>query len=545
MSSTRPIRRFLAPAMAVGAGLALASTASAAVWFPVGAGVSGPNASVNAIATDAAGHVFAGGTFTQAGGTAVSNVARWDGTNWHPMDAGLNGTVYALTVDSTGKLYAGGSFTASGATAVTNVARWDGAKWDPVATGVNGTVYALTADTSGNVYAGGAFTTAGAVPASRVAKWNGVAWTPLGTGTDDVVQALTMDTSGNLYAGGAFANAGGVGSNRVARWNGAVWQSMPGIAAAITSSSSQRSVVNALAVDSVGRINAGGSFSTIGQPNSQQSVARFNGSTWVGLGTGTAGAVNTLLPQPSANLMVGGNFSFAGPAVALNVANWNSTQWTAVGGGINNPVQALHTDAQGNVYAGGTFTVADGVQAMSIAVRPAVPPAVLPATAACSATFYQQAARTWKYATSPDKRSAVKVISRIRIFQEAQPACQTNLTFILRDARTKQRLAQLPGSTLGYRTLQGQDFSAPVISWPTTKEFRFNSGDLTGQNRVNARLVLVSYLQRTVGMPSQANVELVIVRQIPTDPALAQSATNPLYAQTNALGTTINWAQVN
>jgi hypothetical protein len=274
-------------------------------------------------------------------------------------------------------------------------------------------------------------------------------------------------------------------------------------------------------------------------------VARFNGSTWVGLGTGTAGSVNAITPQPSATLMVGGNFSFAGPAVALSVANWNGSQWGAIGGGINNPVQALYTDPQGNVYAGGSFTIADGVQAIGIAVKPALPPATLPATAPCAATFYQQAARTWQNATSPDKRSAVKVISRIRIFQDPQPACQTNLTFILRNALTKQRLAQLPGSTLGYRTLQGQDFSAPVISWPTTQEFRFTSGDLTGQNRVNARLVLVSYLQRTVGMPSQQNVELVIVRQIPTDPALPQSGTNPLYAQTNEIGTTVNWAQVN
>jgi hypothetical protein len=97
-------------------------------------------------------------------------------------------------------VYAGGSFTASGATAVTNVARWDGTKWDPLLTGLNGTVYALTADKSGNVYAGGSFTAAGGVATSNVAKWNGVAWTALGTGTDGTVSALTLDPSGQVWS---------------------------------------------------------------------------------------------------------------------------------------------------------------------------------------------------------------------------------------------------------------------------------------------------------------------------------------------------------
>jgi hypothetical protein len=137
----------------------------------------------------------------------------------------------------------------------------------------------------------------------------------------------------------------------------------------------------------------------------------------------------------------------------------------------------------------------------------------------------------------------VKVTSRIRIYQDTLAACRKDLTFILRDARTKKRLAQLPGSTLGYRKLKGKDFSAPVISWPTNREMRFTGGDTTGQNRKNARLVLVSYLKKTRSMPAQRNVELVIVRQVPRDAAQAVSATNPLFAQLNAVGTRVGWAQ--
>jgi hypothetical protein len=136
------------------------------------------------------------------------------------------------------------------------------------------------------------------------------------------------------------------------------------------------------------------------------------------------------------------------------------------------------------------------------------------------------------------------VVSRIRIYEDAQAACRTDLTFIFRDARTKKRLAQLPGSTLGFRTLKGKDFSAPVISWPNAKEMRFRGGDSTGADRRNARLVLVSYLKRVKGMPAQTNVELLIVRRIPTDADQPSSDANPLFAQRNAFGTGLGWAAV-
>ena len=43
--------------------------------------------------------VYAGGFFTTAGGGSASNIARWDGTAWCPLGAGVNATVLALAVD--------------------------------------------------------------------------------------------------------------------------------------------------------------------------------------------------------------------------------------------------------------------------------------------------------------------------------------------------------------------------------------------------------------------------------------------------------------
>ena len=163
---------------------------------------------------------------------------------------------------------------------------------------------------------------------------------------------------------------------------------------------------------------------------------------------------------------------------------------------------------------------------------------------ACTQTFYQQDARTAGNAAAPDGTSAVRVVSRLRIYEDAESWCRVSLTFIFRDKRNQKRLSQLPGSTLGYRKLTGKDFSAPVVSWPTVKEFRFAGSDSTGLGRKDARLVLVSYLPRTKGMPAQSNIELVVVRRIPTNPASAQGAANPLFAQKNSFGTAVGWASV-
>ena len=99
--------------------------------------------------------------------------------------------------------------------AAQNVARWDGTAWSSVGAGLPGTVFSLAADVTGRLYAGGqvVFT---------VAAWNGEEWTVIGGSELGVyVGALLLDGNGNLYAGGAFASLAGVAANNVARWDGA------------------------------------------------------------------------------------------------------------------------------------------------------------------------------------------------------------------------------------------------------------------------------------------------------------------------------------
>jgi hypothetical protein len=226
---------------------------------------------------------------------------------------------------------------------------------------------------------------------------------------------------------------------------------------------------------------------------------------------------------------------------------------TPGGGTVTAPLSSGGVTITG-LAPGTTYTVSAQVRstagatppAATASVTPTAPPAPPPPPGPepCTQTFYQQAARTWRTQAAPNGVAAVRVVSRIRIYEDAPLACRTSLTFIFRDKRTKVRLSQLPGSTLGYRKLSGKDFSAPVISWPVEREFRFEGGDPTGLARRDARLVLVSYLRRTKSTPAQPNVELVVVRRIPRNPVQPVSAANPVYAQLNAFGTAVAWATV-
>ena len=335
-------------------------------WSPLGTGLNG---SVWALAADSAGNLYAGGTFTAAGGNAASRVAKWDGATWSPLGTGLNGNVLALALDSEGNLYAGGSFTTAGGSAANCIAKWDGAAWSPLGTGLNSAALSLALDSEGNLYAGGSFTTAGGSAASRIARWNGSAWSPLGAGFDADVNTLAVDSEGSLYAGGRFTYSGGIPAGGAARWDGAAWSSLgagTGINRALQGSYLPPPMVSALAADSVGNLYAGGSFTHAGGVAANR-IARWDGASWLPLGTGLNGDVNALAVDSAGNLYAGGSFTNAGGVAANRVARWDGSSWHSLGSGVQGDVRALSVDSDDNLYAGGSFSTAGGSPASRIA----------------------------------------------------------------------------------------------------------------------------------------------------------------------------------
>src|SRR6185503_17875406 len=156
------------------------------------------NSNVYALAVSGS-NLYAGGYFTTAGASPAKYIAKWDGSNWTPLGSGMQGgnaqfpgSVLALAVVGS-DLYAGGSFTNAGGILASNIAKWNGSSWSALGLGLNTVVNAL-AGSGNSLYAGGSFVTAGGSPASFIARWDGNSWTPLGSGLNRRVLALALST---------------------------------------------------------------------------------------------------------------------------------------------------------------------------------------------------------------------------------------------------------------------------------------------------------------------------------------------------------------
>ena len=192
-------------------------------WSPLGGGVDNDT---RALALLPNGDLVAAGFFANAGGVPASRIARWNGSAWLSLGTGLNtptGTSYVmdLAILPGGDLVATGSFTHAGGAPSPGIARWDGSSWHPLGAGLapigpqRGEALAVLP--SGELAVGGWFSSAGGVAARNIALWNGSTWSALGAGVDNRVTKVTS-VPGGLAVHGVFGVAGEQVSVAFARW---------------------------------------------------------------------------------------------------------------------------------------------------------------------------------------------------------------------------------------------------------------------------------------------------------------------------------------
>jgi hypothetical protein len=183
------------------------------------------DADVFALAVGSDGTLFAGGTFSSAGGTMCSRIAQWDGTAWLPLGAGCDAEVHGLAVRPNGDVVAVGAFTNAGGVAVDQCARWNGSAWFSMgaASGDSGIARAVFALPNGDVVAGRGFHQPTSNPDFGISRWNGSTWSGLSTGlsaanlgSSVAVRALAQRADGRLIVGGTFGVAGGTNSHSLA-----------------------------------------------------------------------------------------------------------------------------------------------------------------------------------------------------------------------------------------------------------------------------------------------------------------------------------------
>lgn len=331
------------------------------IWSNIGTG--GANDWVYAT-TVYNGNLIVGGKFTSIGGVSANHIAKWNGTSWQPLGAGLNGKVNALMVYN-GNLYAGGEFTMSGSTTVNYIAKWNGTQWKDDLGDMNNIVTSL-AVYNNMLYVGGYFTSADGTPANYIAKTNGDNWFTVGAGvggTQGQIMALGVYNN-QLIAGGFFTTAGGSPASHIASWNGSTWSpvgtGISGIVYALTTYN--------------GNLIAGGLFTAAGG-NSANHIASWNGSTWSPLGIGMSGTYYQYvltLGTYNNNLIAGGYFTHAGGVLTNGIASWNGSTWSSLSTGLTYPANVYGAHAQclyeNNLVVGGLFTNAGGTSAAYLAM---------------------------------------------------------------------------------------------------------------------------------------------------------------------------------
>lgn len=180
-------------------------------WSPV---KEGPGADDTVFALEAydlgeGPRLFAAGDFLNIDGVPANRVAQWDGIEWSPLGVGVLRDVNALVGfdDGTGPaLYAAGAFFRLGDDRrAYYIARWDGSDWSPLGAGLDDDAEALAVHDDGSgpaLYVGGVFSTAGGAASTGIARWNGCDPCPADLDGDGALTIFDFLVFINLYQGG-------------------------------------------------------------------------------------------------------------------------------------------------------------------------------------------------------------------------------------------------------------------------------------------------------------------------------------------------------
>ena len=337
--------------------------------------------------------LYAAGQFTTAGGVAANGVAVWDGTSWSTLGTGLTGVTgqgWALAEfdDGTGPaLFVGGAFDTAGGVPASRIAKWDGSTWSALGAGVDARVLSLAVHDDGTgpaLFAGGSFELAGGQPATSIAKWDGSAWAPVGGGfayndsTQPVypgdVYGLTSYDDGSglaLFAtGNLYAEVGGAGPllNNVARWDGAAWSTLAGGLSLVGRA------FEAFDDGSGSRLYIGGDFKEADGLFVRR-LGSWDGAEWRGVGPGLGGpgskgsALGERVRQLEVyddgtghgpELYVAGTFDVSGGLPSLPLVKWDGKRTAPLGAstlGISTRAMQTHDDGSGagpRLFIGGS-----------------------------------------------------------------------------------------------------------------------------------------------------------------------------------------------
>jgi len=321
------------------------------------------------------------GPVLYAGGGVTGFLLRRVGNVWQPLPNGPIGEVRGLLTveeDAGPVLYATGEFMTAGGVALSGIGRFDGTEWTGLGDGVGGFGLALRwVPQENSLYAGGFFTmTPSGVVVNNIARWDGTAWKALGAGTPGVagpvfdIERFDDGLGGGpaIYVAGTFQLAGGAPASNIARWNGSQWSPV---------GSGSNGFLRALAVFDDGNgaaLYAGGATSN---GSGALVVRRWNGMSWQSVAESFNGTIMAMTVFDDGTgsgpaLFVGGSFTAINavpPRAAQGVAKLTPTGWQPVASGGAAAVFTFLPNPLGEpaMLVGGGFSSIGGASGHSVA----------------------------------------------------------------------------------------------------------------------------------------------------------------------------------
>jgi uncharacterized delta-60 repeat protein len=327
------------------------------------------NGNVTAIAIQSDGKAIIGGDFTTVGGTTRNRIARLntDGTLDTGFNPDANGQVLGITIQSDGKAIIGGQFTTIGGTTRNNIARLntDGTLDTGFNPNANSSVFPVAIQSDGKAIIGGTFTTVGGTTRNFIARLNtdGTLDTGFNPNANSSVSSIAIQSDGKVVIGGGFTTVGGTTRNRVARLN------TDGTLDTSYNPDANNSVsINAIAIQSDGKVVIGGSFTTVGG-TTRNRIARLNtdGTLDTSYNPDASSTVNAIAIQSDGKVVIGGGFTTVGGTTRNAIARLNTdgTLDTGLNPDANNTVNAIAI--AGYIFIGGFFTTIGGTTRNRIA----------------------------------------------------------------------------------------------------------------------------------------------------------------------------------
>lgn len=321
--------------------LGIALGQCAPTWLPA----LSPSPHVVSFAVMPTGDLVAGGLFASVGGVPAQNIARWDGSVWSPLGAGVNGTVAQMAVAPNGDLIVGGTFSMAGGAPAQNIARWDGISWSPLGSGT-ASVRGIAVRSTGEVIAA-----VGGV----VASYNGTTWTELpDLSAPHFRSAVTLPDDDVLVLGDGWMLPWG--GTAIARWNGTAFSAMGG--------ANWGQAMHALVRRNGELLVAGNNLDV--QPAGYSSIVRWTGSSFVALDPALTGTVYSLAELPNGDVIAAGALLRNGLPIG-NLMRWNGASWSPIAGDVGGHANDVAVDGQGRIFVAGSFATAGGITAPGFA----------------------------------------------------------------------------------------------------------------------------------------------------------------------------------